>query len=120
MALATPRGHLIDRLVAPRGRLTADAPLGPQTWFAAGGSAEVLFRPVDVEDLATFLAALPEDVPVTVPGVDTKLLDPRGAWADAAEYDKTARELVRLFADNFQQFVDYVDDNVKAAALVAA
>ncbi len=60
------------------------------------------------------------EVPVSVPGVDTKLLDPRGAWADAAEYDKTARELVRLFADNFQQFVDYVDDNVKAAALVAA
>ncbi|WP_176399695.1 phosphoenolpyruvate carboxykinase [Novosphingobium sp. B 225] len=60
------------------------------------------------------------EVPVSVPGVDTKLLDPRGAWADAAEYDKTARELVRLFADNFLQFVDYVDDNVKAAALVAA
>lgn len=60
------------------------------------------------------------EVPVSVPGVDTKLLDPRGAWADQAEYDKTARELVRLFADNFQQFVDYVDDKVKAAALVAA
>ncbi|MFM5908700.1 MAG: phosphoenolpyruvate carboxykinase (ATP), partial [Novosphingobium sp.] len=60
------------------------------------------------------------DVPVSVPGVDTGLLDPRGAWADAAEYDKTASELVRLFAENFQQFVDYVDDKVKAAALVAA
>ena len=43
MALAT-RPHLIDRLPKPRGRLTADAPLGPQTWFATGGRAEVLFR----------------------------------------------------------------------------
>jgi len=59
-------------------------------------------------------------VPVAVPGVDTKLLDPRGAWADAAEYDKTAADLVRLFADNFAQFEAYVDDKVKAAALVAA
>lgn len=73
MALAT-RPHLIDRLPRPRGRLTADAPLGPQTWFATGGPAEVLFRPADVDDLATFLAALPTDVPVTVLGVGSNLL----------------------------------------------
>lgn len=74
MALATSKPHLIDRLPRPRGRLTADAPLGLQTWFRAGGSAEVLFRPADVEDLAAFLAALPADVPVTVLGVGSNLL----------------------------------------------
>ncbi|CAN5774836.1 UDP-N-acetylmuramate dehydrogenase [soil metagenome] len=73
MALAL-QPHLIDRLARPRGRLTADAPLGPQTWFATGGPAEVLFRPADVEDLASFLAALPADVPVTVLGVGSNLL----------------------------------------------
>jgi UDP-N-acetylmuramate dehydrogenase len=73
MAVAT-RPHLIDRLARPRGRLTADAPLGPQTWFATGGPAEVLFRPADVEDLATFLAALPTDVPVTVLGVGSNVI----------------------------------------------
>jgi UDP-N-acetylmuramate dehydrogenase len=73
MALAT-KPHLIDRLTRPRGRLTADAPLGPQTWFAAGGPAEVLFRPADVEDLAVFLGNLPDDVPVTVLGVGSNLL----------------------------------------------
>jgi len=73
MAVAT-RPHLIDRLAKPRGRLTADAPLGPQTWFATGGPAEVLFRPADVEDLATFLAALPTDVPVTVLGVGSNVI----------------------------------------------
>lgn len=66
--------HLVDRLPKPRGRLTADAPLGPQTWFATGGPAEVLFRPADVEDLATFLAGVPADVPVTVLGVGSNLL----------------------------------------------
>lgn len=74
MALATSTPHLIDRLPRPRGRLTADAPLGPQTWFRAGGPAEVLFRPADVEDLATFMAALPTDVPVTVLGVGSNIL----------------------------------------------
>lgn len=73
MAVAT-RPHLIDRLAKPRGRLTADAPLGPQTWFATGGPAEVLFRPADVEDLAAFLAALPADVPVTVLGVGSNVI----------------------------------------------
>jgi UDP-N-acetylmuramate dehydrogenase len=73
MALAN-RSRLIDRLASPRGRLTADAPLGPQTWFRTGGPAEVLFRPADVADLASFLQALPADVPVTVLGVGSNLL----------------------------------------------
>src|SRR5262249_36268366 len=73
-ALATSRPHLIDRLPRPRGRLAADAPLGPQTWFGAGGPAEVLFRPADTEDLAVFLQALPSDVPVTVLGVGSNLV----------------------------------------------
>ena len=56
------------------------------------------------------------EVPVAVAGVDTKLLDPRGAWADAAEYDKTAAELVTKFVENFAQFEDAVDASVLASA----
>ena len=68
-------GHaLIDRLPRVRGRLTPDAPLGPLTWFRVGGPAEVLFRPVDTQDLAAFLAGCPADVPVTVIGVASNLL----------------------------------------------
>ena len=48
MALATSKPHLIDRLPRPRGRLVADAPLGPQTWFRTGGPAEVLDRKSNV------------------------------------------------------------------------
>jgi UDP-N-acetylmuramate dehydrogenase len=74
MALETARPHLIDRLPKPRGRLAVDAPLGAQTWFRTGGPAEVLFRPADTEDLASFLKALPADLPVTVLGVGSNLL----------------------------------------------
>ena len=56
------------------------------------------------------------EVPVAVEGVDSKLLDPRGAWADAAEYDKTAATLVQQFVDNFAQFAEHVDEGVRAAA----
>jgi UDP-N-acetylmuramate dehydrogenase len=74
MMTARQTQHLIDRLPPVRGRLTADAPLAPVTWFRVGGPAEVLFRPADAEDLADFLAKRPPDVPVTVIGVASNLL----------------------------------------------
>ena len=56
------------------------------------------------------------EVPVAVPGVETRLLDPRGAWADPAAYDRTAHDLVRKFIDNFEQFAAHVDESVRQAA----
>ncbi|MEZ5737348.1 MAG: phosphoenolpyruvate carboxykinase [Novosphingobium sp.] len=60
------------------------------------------------------------EVPVSVPGVDTKLLDPRTAWADPDEYDLTAQALVHQFIANFGQFEAHVDESVRRAAPVAA
>ena len=57
-----------------RGRLTADAPLAPFTWFRVGGPAEVLFSPADEDDLAYFLANLPREIPVTVIGLGSNLI----------------------------------------------
>ncbi|OWJ75879.1 phosphoenolpyruvate carboxykinase [Haematobacter genomosp. 1] len=57
------------------------------------------------------------DVPVSVPHVDAKLLDPRSTWADPAAYDAQAKKLVEMFAANFAQYVPYIDDEVKAAAI---
>jgi phosphoenolpyruvate carboxykinase (ATP) len=57
------------------------------------------------------------DVPVAAPGVDAGLLDPRSTWADAAAYDKQARKLVGMFADNFGQYTPFIDDDIKAAAI---
>src|ERR1041384_7457166 len=67
-------GALIERLPRVRGRLTPDAPIGPLTWFRVGGPAELLFRPADAEDLASFLAVLPSDVQITTIGVGSNLL----------------------------------------------
>ena len=68
------RDSLLDRLPRVRGRLTANAPLGPQTWFRVGGKAEILFKPADRDDLAEFLAAFPRDIPLTMLGCASNVL----------------------------------------------
>jgi phosphoenolpyruvate carboxykinase (ATP) len=60
------------------------------------------------------------EFPIAVAGVDSKILDPREAWADKAAYDVTAQKLVSAFIDNFEQFEQHVDDGVKQAAPKAA
>ncbi len=65
---------LAGRLPPVRGRITENAPLGHMTWLRVGGPAEVLFKPADFDDLAAFLAACPDDVPVTVMGVASNTL----------------------------------------------
>jgi len=57
------------------------------------------------------------EVPIAVPGVDTQLLDPRQTWADKDAYDAQAAKLVQMFSDNFEQYVPYIDDDVKAVAI---
>ena len=56
-------------------------------------------------------------VPVAVPGVDAKLLDPRSTWSDGSAYDAQADKLVNMFADNFAQYVPFIDEDVKAVAI---
>ncbi|MFZ2099617.1 MAG: UDP-N-acetylmuramate dehydrogenase [Oricola sp.] len=72
------RTALLERLSASldgiRGRVTPNAPMDQITWFRTGGPAELLFQPVDEDDLAAFLKVLPADVPVTIVGVGSNLL----------------------------------------------
>ena len=74
MMAAETRSRLIDRLPPMRGKFTQNARLSRITWFRVGGPAEVLFRPVDRDDLAGFLRARPADVAVTVIGVGANIL----------------------------------------------
>ena len=58
------------------------------------------------------------EVPVEVPGVDARLLDPRSTWSDPAAYDAKARDLAALFRENFTQFADVVGPEIVAAGPV--
>ena len=69
--LAAPIAALAPAL---RGKLSANAPLAPFTWFRVGGPAQLLFQPADEEDLAYFLARLPGEIPVAVVGLGSNLI----------------------------------------------
>jgi phosphoenolpyruvate carboxykinase (ATP) len=60
------------------------------------------------------------DVPVSVPGVDNVILNPRETWADKAAYDAQAAKLVGMFIANFAPFEAHVDAGVRDSAPKAA
>jgi UDP-N-acetylmuramate dehydrogenase len=66
--------RLSDALPRVRGTYAENAALRDLVWFRAGGPAEILYRPADADDLASFLAARAETLPVTIIGVGSNLL----------------------------------------------
>ncbi|PWE54481.1 UDP-N-acetylenolpyruvoylglucosamine reductase [Metarhizobium album] len=91
-----------------RGRLTPDAPMDRVTWFQAGGLAELMFQPHDVDDLITFLKFLPADVPLTVVGVGSNLLVRDGGIPGV---------VLRLSAKGFGQVELAGESRIRAGAI---
>jgi phosphoenolpyruvate carboxykinase (ATP) len=56
-------------------------------------------------------------VPDSCPEVPSEVLQPRTTWTDKSAYDTTANDLCGRFEDNFKQFEEYVDNDVKAAGI---
>jgi phosphoenolpyruvate carboxykinase (ATP) len=55
-------------------------------------------------------------VPKSCPDVPQEVLRPRNTWQDKAAYDAQARQVAKLFAENFESFASVASDGVKAAA----
>jgi len=91
-----------------RGRLLANQSLAELTWFRVGGPAQVLFTPVDEDDLAYFLAHLPNELPVYVIGVGSNLIVRDGGMPGVA---------IRLSARGFGE--THVQDDIVAAGAAA-
>ena len=66
----------ISNAVLPplRGRVEANAPLGPATWFRVGGAADVLVRPADLDDLLLLLRDMPADISLTILGAASNMI----------------------------------------------
>jgi len=96
------------RMPQLRGRLLANEPLAPLTWFRVGGPAQVLFMPEDEADLAYFLANLAPDVPVIVIGLGSNLIVRDGGVAGV---------VIRL-GRGFNQVTVEDNDRVRAGSAI--
>ena len=54
-------------------------------------------------------------VPTSCPGVPAEFLQPRSTWQDEAAYDRAARQLASMFAENFANYHDGVAASVAQA-----
>jgi UDP-N-acetylmuramate dehydrogenase len=68
------KDSIIELLPETRGPMIENAPLDDITWFGVGGSAQVLYRPEDEDDLADFMRGRPKNISVCVIGVGSNLL----------------------------------------------
>ena len=56
------------------------------------------------------------EVPTELPGVDSKILDPRDTYANVADWEEKAKDLAGRFVKNFAKY----ESNEAGKALVAA
>lgn len=71
----------------------------------------------DIEKTDTIkLPVFDLEVPTSLPGVDTNILDPRNTYADKSKWDQKAKDLADRFVKNFDKYTD----TPAGAALVKA
>ena len=63
------------------------------------------FNIVKLDDVETqMLNGLNLEIPLSIQGVDSNLLNPRETWEDKGAYDAAAADLIKLFQNNFERF----------------
>ena len=62
-------------------------------------------RVEDLKEVLFFekLRALPE----LLKGIETTILNPRNTWEDKKAYDEKAKELIKLFKNNFKKYESF-------------
>ncbi len=58
------------------------------------------------------------EVPTKCPGVPEEVLLPQNTWKDKKAFEAKARELAQRFKENFEQYADYVSEEVRKAGPV--
>lgn len=74
MPQTLPPPPFFSELPEVRGRISTHVPLAPLSWFRVGGTADVVFKPADQDDLIHFLKHCPSHIPVTVLGATSNMI----------------------------------------------
>ncbi len=56
------------------------------------------------------------EMPMACPHVPSEILNPRITWEDKNAYDAKANQLAAAFVKNFEQYADFANDEIMAAA----
>ncbi len=108
-----------DMLPPVRGAYVSGAALKDLVWFRAGGPADVLYRPADADDLATFLFAKPADLDVSVIGVGSNLLVRDGGIPGVVIRLPSAFAEIKIEGTRIRAGAAALDANVARAAAEA-
>ena len=65
---------ILKQLPEVRGSYTSNEPMSRHTWFGVGGPADVIFHPIDEDDLVHFLVGCPHEIPLLTVGAGSNLL----------------------------------------------
>ncbi len=103
-----------------RGEVIENAPLGQQSWFRCGGSADFLFKPADQDDLITFLKTRDQTMPLTViGGLANTIIRDGGIRGHCVQLGKPFAEVKRLDDLYIEAGCGALNGNVAAAAVKA-
>lgn len=89
-----------------KGVYKEDSKLAHLTWFKVGGNADILFKPLDEEDLADFLKQIDKKTPVTI----------IGAGSNVIIRDKGIEGVVVKLANSFTEIETLPNGNLLAGA----
>lgn len=115
-SLKKPKVTLPDMSV--RGEIIEHAPLGEQSWFRCGGTADLLFKPADTDDLIGFLRTRDQTIPLTIiGGMANMIIRDGGIRGHCIQLGKNLSTVTALDDQYIEAQGGALNGNVAAAAV---
>ena len=103
-----------------RGELIENAPIGTQSWFRCGGTADLLFKPADLDDLSDFLVQWPITQELTIlGGLANTIIRDGGVRGATIQLGKAFSEVRVLDERYIEAGCGALNGNIAAAAVKA-